>query len=251
LPDEAFHRCVNRNCPAQIKGSIVHFASRDAMNIDGLGDRIVSRFVDEGIIRTVSDLYRLEMKDLENLAGFGNKSARNLLDAIEGSKHTTLSRFLYALGVSHVGTFVADLLATGFGSIEAVRSATAGQLQQIQGIGEKVAAAVTTYFSNPENSRLVDDLLSLEIAIDPQPSHPPQSGFWAGKTVVFTGVLSSMTRQEAGEKVAAKGARVTDSVSKKTDVVVAGGDAGSKLAKAEKLGVRILNEDEFIGTLNE
>ena len=202
----------------------MHFASRDAMNIDGLGDRIVSRFVDEGIIRTVSDLYRLEIKDLENLAGFGNKSARNLLDAIEGSKHTTLSRFLYALGISHVGTFIADLLANGFGTLEAVRSATAEQLQQIQGIGEKVAVAVTTYFSNPENSRLVDDLLGLGTAIEnPQPVLPPQSGFWPGKTVVFTGALSSMTRQEAGEKVAAKGARVTDSVSKKTDVVVAGG----------------------------
>ncbi len=251
LPDEAFHRCVNRNCPAQIKGSIVHFASRDAMNIDGLGERIVSRFIDEGIIRTVSDLYRLEMKDLENLAGFGSKSARNLLDAIEGSKLTTLSRFLYALGISHVGTYVADLLARSLGSLEAVRSVSAGQLQQIQGIGEKVAAAVTTYFSNPENSRLIDDLTGLGIVIEnPQVARPVQSGFWLGKTVVFTGSLLSMTRQEAGEKIAAKGALVADSVSKKTDLVVAGGDPGSKLVKAEKLGVRIMHEDEFIGMLD-
>ncbi len=252
LPDEAFHRCVNRNCPAQIKGSIVHFASRDAMDINGLGDRIVSRFIDEGIIRTVSDLYKLRMEDLENLPGFGNKSAQNLLDAIKGSKHTTLSRFLYSLGISHVGTFTADLLASVFGSIEKIRSAQSEELQQIQGIGEKVATAVATYFANPENSRLIDDLADLGVAIEnPQPARPVQSGFWSGKTVVFTGTLSSMTRQEAGEKAAAKGARVTDSVSKKTDVLVAGADPGAKLAKAQKLGVKIMDKDEFIGMLGE
>jgi DNA ligase (NAD+) len=252
LPDEAFHRCVNRNCPAQIKGSIVHFASRDAMDINGLGERIVSRFIDEGIIRTVSDLYRLRMEDLENLSGFGNKSARNLLNEIEGSKQTTLSRFLYSLGISHVGTFMADLLANAFGSIEKVRSAQPEELQQIQGIGEKVATAVATYFSNPQNARLIDDLADLGVTIEiQQPAGPVQSGFWSGKTVVFTGTLSSMTRQEAGKKVAAKGARVTDSVSKSTDVVVAGADPGSKLVKAQKLGVRIMNEDEFIGMFDE
>jgi len=252
LPDEAFHRCVNRNCPAQIKGSIVHFASRDAMDINGLGERIVSQFIDSGIIRNVSDLYRLRMEDLENLPGFGNKSARNLLDAINGSKHTTLSRFLYSLGISHVGTFIADLLANSFDSIEDIRSAQPEQLQQIQGIGEKVATAVVTYFSNPENGRLIDNLADFGVTVEnPQPARPVQSGFWLGKTVVFTGALSSMTRQEAGEKVAAKGARVTDSVSKKTGVVVAGTDPGSKLAKAQKLGVRIMNEDEFIGMFDE
>jgi len=252
LPDEAFHRCVNRNCPAQIKGSIVHFASRDAMGINGLGERIVSRFIDGGIIRTVSDLYRLRMEDLEDLAGFGNKSALNLLNAINGSKHTTLSRFLYSLGISHVGIFMADLLANAFGSIDNIRSAQPEELQQIQGIGEKVATAVVTYFSNPENGRLIDDLVDLGVTIEnPQPARLLQSGFWSGKTVVFTGALSSMTRQEAGEKATAKGARVTDSVSSKTDVLVAGTDPGSKLAKAQKLGVRIMNEDEFIGMLDK
>ncbi len=251
LPEEAFHRCVNRNCPAQIKASIVHYASRGAMNIDGLGDRIVSRFIDEGIIRTVSDLYRLRMEDMENLPGFGKKSARNLLDAIEGSKHTTLSRFIYALGLSHVGSFVADLLANELGSFEALRSASADQLQEIQGIGDKIAVAVRTYFSNPENGRLIDDLHDLGIVIEnPPPSRPVRSGFWTGKTVVFTGSLSSMSRQEAGEKVASKGARVTESVSKKTDLVVAGSDPGSKLAKAEKLGIRVMSEEEFIGVLD-
>jgi DNA ligase (NAD+) len=252
LPDEAFHRCVNRNCPAQIKASIVHFAGRDAMDINGLGDRIVSRFIDEGVIDSVSDLYRLRMEDLENLPGFGKKSAQNLLMAIDGSKRTTLSRFLYSLGISHVGTFVSDLLAVNLGSLEKVRSAEIAELQQITGIGEKVATAVATYFSNPENVRLVEDLLSFDFEINnPLPVRVAESGFWSGKTVVFTGALSSMTRQEAGAKVTARGARVTDSISGKTDIVVAGADPGSKMAKAQRLKVRTMGEDEFIRLLDE
>ncbi len=250
LPEEAFHRCVNRNCPAQIKGSIVHFSSRDAMNIDGLGEKIVSRFIDEGIIKTVPDLYRLRMENLEHLPGFGRKSAQNLLNSIEGSKNTTLARFLYALGISHVGTFMAELLSTSFGSLAAVRAATGEKLQEVTGIGEKVAYAVVTYFSNPDNHRLIDDLLDLGMAIkNPQPAPPVESSFWQGKTVVFTGGLAAMSRHDAAGKVAAKGAKVTDSVSKNTDVVVAGTDAGSKLAKAEKLGVRIMNEEQFLEML--
>jgi len=222
------------------------------MNIEGLGERIVSRFIDEGIITTVLDLYRLRMEDLENLSGFGNKSARKLLLAIDGNRHTTLSRFLYALGISHVGTFIADLLAKNIGSFSAIRSAPAEQLQQIQGIGEKIAVAVKTYFSNPQNDRLIDDLLGLGIVIEtPIGTRPVPSGFWHGKTVVFTGSLSAMSRPDAGLKVTAKGARVTDSVSKKTDLLVTGADPGSKLAKAEKLGIRIMNEDEFIRMLDE
>ena len=251
LPDEAFHRCVNRNCPAQVKGSIVHFASRDAMNIEGLGDRIVSRFIDEGIITTIPDLYRLRMEDLENLSGFGKKSARNLLDAIEGSKATTLARFLYALGISHVGTFMADLLATGFGSLDALRAASPEQLEEVHGIGKEVAYAVATYFSNPANRQLLEELRELGMDVkNPEPKPLATPSFWQGKTVVFTGSLSSITRHEAAEKVAAKGARVTDSVSRNTDIVVAGAEAGSKLAKAQKLGVRIMDEDAFFEMLD-
>ncbi len=247
LPEEAFHRCVNRNCPAQIKGSIVHFASRDAMDINGLGDKIVSRFIDEKIIETVPDLYRLRLEELEHLPGFGEKSARNLLQSIEASKRITLSRFLYALGVSHVGTFVADLLANACGSLEKVRCAPMEELLKIRGIGEKVAGAITAYFSNPQNARLVDELLALGLQIeDPQPLSTAQSGFWPGKTVVFTGALSSMSRQEAGREVSSKGARVTESVSGKTDLVVAGADPGSKLDKARKLGIKVMDEEEFI-----
>ncbi len=252
LPEEAFHRCLNRNCPAQVKGSIVHYASRDAMNIDGLGHRIVSRFVDEGIISSVHDLYGLRPENLENLPGFGAKSAQNLLSAIEDSKDTTLARFLYALGISHVGSHMAELLAGHFGSLQAVRAAGLEDLKKIPGVGDEVAFAVHSYFANPENRRLVDELLEAGVKVKgPAPVKPVETGFWLGKTVVFTGALSSMTRQDAAALLSARGARITESVSAKTDVVVAGSDPGSKLAKAEKLGVLIMNEDEFTGMLNE
>ncbi len=252
LPEEAFHRCVNRNCPAQVKGSIVHYASRDAMNIDGLGHKIVSRFIDEGIISAVPDLYRLRAEGLENLPGFGAKSAQNLLAAIEGSKATTLARFLYALGISHVGSHMAELLAGHFGSFDAVRAAGVEDLKKISGVGDKVAFAVHSYFENPANRELVDRLLEAGVkAEEPAPARPVEPGFWLGKTVVFTGALSSMTRQEASALLASRGARITDNISGKTDVVVAGADPGSKLAKAEKLGVRIMNEAEFTGMLDE
>ncbi len=252
LPDEAFHRCLNLNCPAQVKASIVHFASRDAMNIEGLGHKIVSRFIDENIISSVPDLYTLRKEDLEHLPGFGEKSASNLLDSIEGSKETTLSRFLHALGVSHVGSHLAELLASHFKSLDALRSASVAQLQEIAGIGEKVAYAVNSYFANPANSQLIDDLLSFGFRLKiPQPSGPVDGSFWMDKTVVFTGALSSLPRPEAARVVALRGARVTDSVSKNTDIVIAGKDPGAKLAKAEKLGVRIMNEEEFARMLDE
>lgn len=246
LPEEAFHRCLNRNCPAQIKASIVHFAGRDAMDMEGLGNMIVSRFIDEGIIHSVSDLYRLRMDQLEGLFRFGRKSAQNLLDAIDGSKRTTLARFIYALGISHVGSHMAELLARHFRSLDAIRTAGIDDLQKIAGIGEEVAYAVVTYFENPANRALVDDLLSLGVQLEtPPPSEPTETSFWLGKTVVFTGGLSSMSRNEAAGYVAAKGAKVTESVSARTDVVVAGKDPGSKLLKAQKLGIRIMDEQQF------
>ncbi|MGC9195826.1 MAG: NAD-dependent DNA ligase LigA [Syntrophobacteraceae bacterium] len=248
LAEEAFYRCINRNCPAQVKGAIVHFASRDAMDITGLGDKTVSRFIDENIIRKVSDLYRLRFENLENLSGFGKKSAQNLLDSIEASKQVDLSRFLYSLGINHVGTFVADLLSNSFGSLQKIRSASIEELQKTRGIGEKVATAIAAYFSNPENTLLVDELTGeLGVKIDnPQNVEVLGPGFWSGKTVVFTGGLSTMSRQEAARAVSAKGARVTESVSAKTDLVVAGVAPGSKLDKAAKLGIKILDEDQFL-----
>jgi DNA ligase (NAD+) len=247
LAEEAFCRCINRNCPAQVKGAIVHFAGRDAMDITGLGEMIVSRLIDENIIGKVSDLYRLRLEDLENLAGFGKKSARNLLQSIESSKQVGLSRFLYSLGISHVGTFIADLVANSFGSLQNIRSASIEELQKTRGIGEKIAAAIAAYFSNPENALVVDELIGeLGVKIEnPERVEVLEPGFWSGKTVVFTGALSTMSRQEAARIVSAKGARVSESVSAKTDVVVAGVAPGSKLDKATKLGLKVLDEDQF------
>ncbi len=251
FPDEAFHRCLNRNCPAQVKASIVHFASRDAMDVEGLGHKIVSRFIDEKIISSIPDLYSLQLDDLSHLPGFGLKSARNLLDSLEGSKETTLARFLYALGINHVGTHIAELLAAHSRSLEALRASTAEDLQQIAGVGEIVAASVAGYFSDPSNRKLVDDLLILGIKIENPSTTPVAESFWTGKSVVFTGTLASMPRQSAARAVTAKGARVMESVSKNTDIVVAGKDPGSKLTRAEKLGVRVMDEGEFSRMLDE
>jgi DNA ligase (NAD+) len=247
VPGESVHRCLNTNCPAQLKAAIWHFAGRDAMGIDGLGRKIVSLFVDKGLVKSVADLYRLRFEDLEVLPGFGKKSAENLLASLSQSKETELSRFLFALGIYHVGSHLAEILADHFGSLEAARRATAEDLERIGGVGEKVAYSVSRYFANPANAQLVDDLLRLGLSVkDAIQVIEEDDAFWRDKTVVFTGTLSSMTRREASELVEARGAKVVGSVSRSTDIVVAGEDAGSKLAKAESLGILIFREEEFL-----
>lgn len=247
LPGEAVHRCLNRNCPAQIKAAIWHFASRDGMNIEGLGRKIISSFVDKGLIRSVADLYRLQVGQVEGLEGFGKKSAENLIRAIEKSRKTNLERFLYSLGIHHVGSHLAQILAQHFGSLDAIRHASREQLTSVSGIGPTVSEAVLRYFENEANQRLIDELLSAGIQIkEPLREEKLDDAFWRGKTVVFTGTLTSQTRQEAAQKVTQRGAKVTESVSANTDVVVAGEKAGSKLQKAHKLGIAVLSEEEFL-----
>lgn len=251
LPEESVHRCLNRNCPAQIKAAIWHFASRGAMNIDGLGRKLISLLVDEQMLRSVADLYRLRVADLEGLPGLGKKSAQNLVEAIQNSKTASLPDFLFALGIQHVGEHLAEILAEQFPTLEALQRATPGELQEVAGIGQKVAFTVARYFSNPSNHALIEDLLNQGVA--PKPPDRPQTtedSFWRSKTVVFTGALSSMTRHEASQRVVALGASTGDSVSKKTDIVVAGEDAGSKLEKALKLGIMVLNEEAFLSRLH-
>ncbi len=250
LPEESVHRCLNRNCPAQIKAAIWHFASRGAMNIDGLGRKLISLLVDEQLLRSVADLYRLRVEDLEALPGLGKKSAQNLVEAIQNSKTASLPDFLFALGIQHVGQHLAEILAEQFPTLDALQRATAEELQQIAGIGEKVAYTVARYFSNPANHALIEDLLKQGVAPKP-PARPPaaEDSFWRAKTVVFTGTLASMTRHEASRKVAALGAATGDTVSRKTDMVVAGADAGSKLEKARKLGIMVLDEEAFLSRL--
>jgi DNA ligase (NAD+) len=247
LPEESVHRCLNRDCPAQVVAAIWHFASRDAMDIDGLGRKIIAMLVEKEFLSSVADLYRLSVEDLEKLPGFGKKSAQNLISSIQKSRETTLPRFLYALGIYHVGSRLAQLLADRFPSLDTIRKATREDLERISGVGAEIAASVSSYFHHPANQKLVDELIEAGITLKVPPvAAKTEDPFWRLKTVVFTGTLSGMSRQEAGRRVTARGASVTTSVSKNTDMVVAGEDAGSKLEKARKLGIKILSENEFL-----
>jgi DNA ligase (NAD+) len=247
LPGESVHRCLNLSCPAQLKAAIRHFACRDAMDIEGLGEKVVTLLVDRGLIQSPADLYQLRAEDLLSLPGFAEKSALNLINALESSKGTTLAAFLCALGIQHVGGHLAQVLADHYGSLEAMRKATATELQQVLGVGEKVAASITKYFANAANRVMIDRLLGAGMRFKSAALTAVSSDlFWDGKSVVFTGTLASMTRQEAADLVTARGARVSGTVNKKLDYVVAGQDPGSKYQKAQDLGVRLLSEEEFL-----
>jgi DNA ligase (NAD+) len=246
---EAVLRCINVDCPAQIKERIIHFAARRAMDIDGFGEKLVEQFFEQGLVTKVQDLYNLDKDELVGLERMGDKSAGNLLAAIEASKDTTLPRFLFALGIRHVGETGARLLAEAFGSLDKVMAAEHEELMQVEGIGPEVAASVTSFFERRESRKLVDDLLragvnpkSVEVAA------PVESAF-SGKSIVLTGGLEKMTRNQAKAKIQELGGRVSSSVSKKTDLVIAGSDPGGKYEKAGKLGIRIIDEEEFIKLL--
>jgi DNA ligase (NAD+) len=245
---EVEHRCVNADCPAQIVEHIVHFASKGAMEIDGLGEKTVRKLVETGKVRHVSDLYGLTRDDILGLDLFAEKSAQNLLDSIGASRNPALPRFLLALGIRHVGEHVARLLARGFGALEAVASADAEALQRVPGIGPEVAESVTQFFSAPGNRALIAALEAGGVrvaaeAMDSAVSGGP--GAFAGKVVVFTGTFETMTRRDAEQIVRRHGGRASASVSRKTDLVVAGPGAGSKLEEAAALGVRVITEAEF------
>jgi DNA ligase (NAD+) len=244
LEDEVAYRCVNAACPAKRKESLIHFAGRHAMNIDGLGEKIVDQLVVQGLVKDVADLYHLKMETLAALERKAEKSAQNLLDEIEASKKLNLSRLIYALGIRFVGERTAQLLAEHFGSLEALQSASDEQLQDVPEIGPKVATSIAEFFSEAANKKLVKRLIAAGLNVKEE-RKAPKSSRLAGKTFVFTGELSKRTREEAGEVVAAHGGKVTSSVSKKTDYVVVGSDPGSKYDKAKALGVTILDEAAF------
>ncbi len=244
---ESAHRCMNRTCPDQVKAAIAHFTSRDGLDIEGLGRKIAALLIGAGLVQSAADLYRLRAEDLEPLPGLGARSAANLVAAIESSKEAKLSDFIFALGIQHVGSHLAQVLADHFGTLEGLRRASREELEAVAGVGGEVAAAISEYFNDETNGRMVDELLRLGV----RPTHsaaPPrvEDDFWTGKTVVFTGTLEAMTRQEAGMAVSALGAKVAGSVSRNTGVVVAGRDAGSKLEKARALGVMVMDEGEFL-----
>jgi len=241
---EVVVRCPNSNCPAQVKGSFKHFVSKGAMNIDGLGDKIIAQLIQKGLIEEEVDLYRLDLDDLLKLDKIKEKSATNLLRAIENSKKTTLARFIYALGIRHVGEYVAVILADHFGYIERLGKATEEDLITIDGIGPQIAESIYAYFEDQHNRDHINWLIQTGIELE-APSLPPTSPA-AGKTFVITGSLSSMKRSEAKEVITRNGGRMASSVSGNTDYLIAGESPGSKLRKARNLGIAILNEDELL-----
>ncbi|MFN8008741.1 MAG: NAD-dependent DNA ligase LigA [Terriglobia bacterium] len=241
---EAVRRCINVRCPAKIKESLLHFASRKAMKIEGLGDALVDQLVDHQIVRDPADLYRLSYEDLVGLERMGAKSSQNLLAQIEQSKQNDLARVIFGLGIRHVGERTAQILARHFGSIDKLGQAEVEELESIFEVGPVVAASIHDFFAQPENRAVIDKLK--EAGVTMHVSRPSStSGPLSGKQFVLTGRLPSYSREEATELIEQKGGRVTSSVSQKTDFVLAGEEAGSKLDKARKLGVSILDEQAF------
>jgi len=243
LKGEAIHRCINLSCPAQLKKSIKHFASKRAMDIDGLGDKLIEKLVDEGLIRNVADLYQLKVEDLARLERMAEKSATNIINAIKKSKERDLERFIYALGIRHVGEHIAKILAEKYPQLEKLMEASEEELVQIDEIGPEVARSIVSFFTQKSNRELISRLKEVGIKIS-APKKKKETKL-QGKTFVFTGALSQFTREEAKRLVESLGGKVSSSVSKNTDYVVAGADPGSKYEKAKALGVTILNEDEF------
>jgi len=246
--DEAVARCTGGLfCPAQRKQSLLHFASRRAMDIEGLGDKLVDQLVDAGIVRTPADLYKLGIAKLAALERMAEKSAANVSQAIEKSKDTTLGRFIYALGIRNVGEVTAKDLARHFGGIDALMDAGVEQLQEAPDVGPVVAQSIAGFFRERHNREVIEQLRAAGVRWkEGAPARAATSGPFAGKIVVLTGTLAAMTRDEAKERIEAGGGRITGSVSKKTDFVVAGTEAGSKLDKANELGVKVLDEEQFL-----
>ena len=245
---EVVTRCINFACPAQVKGRIEHFARRGAMDIEGLGTKLVDQLVETGLVQSPADLYFLKPPRLAELDRMGEKSADNLLAALDQSRTRPLARALYALGIRHVGEHVADVLAQEYGTIDALTAASLECLEATHEIGPTVARSVRDFFDNPDNLAAIARLREGGVEFPPaEKREAPAAGDgpFAGKTFVFTGKLTLFTRDDAQAKVKERGGRSASSVSKNTDYVVAGESAGSKLAKAEKLGVAVLSEDDF------
>lgn len=255
LEGEVALRCINPQCPAQIREGLIHFVSRNAMNIDGLGEKVIAQLFDKGLVKDVADLYQLDREELLSLERMGEKSVDNLLSAVEASKGNSLEKLLFGLGIRFVGAKAAKTLAVHFETVDKLQEANEEELKAINEIGEKMADSIVRYFAKPEVTQLIDRLKQLGVNTSyngpKQAQGEATNSAFVNKTIVLTGKLEILTRDEAKEKLEVLGATVTGSVSKKTDLVIAGEAAGSKLAKAEKLGIEVWDEKRLIEELSK
>ncbi len=242
-------RCPNRNCPAQIRAALRHFVSKGAMDIEGIGQKILDQMIEKGLVKEEPDIYYLNFEDLKKLDGIQDKSAKNILNAIEKSKHTTLARFIFALGIRYVGEHTAQILAEHFGNLDKLMEASLEELLSIKGIGEETAKSIRAYLEDEKNLKNIQRLLDAGITFEEAKSEIESP--IAGKTFVFTGTLKSMKRDEAKKMVMSKGGKVSSQVSKSVDYVVVGESPGSKLNKARSLSIKTLTEEEFLKMLGE
>ncbi|HOX00483.1 MAG TPA: NAD-dependent DNA ligase LigA, partial [Deltaproteobacteria bacterium] len=242
-------RCVNISCPAVVREQIFHFASKDALDIEGLGRKIIDKLMDKGLVKNAADLYTLTREDLLGVEGFAELSAANLLASLDRSRRTTLQRFLCGLGIPHVGTVAAKDLAGHFGSLERLMEAKAEDIEAIRGVGGVMARAIRGFFDRGENRAVIVRLFELGLEIEPPRAGTPGDTSLSGKKFCFTGTLSRMTRSKAKEEVQGRGGSVVDSVSRGLDYLVAGAEAGSKLDRARSLGVAVLTEEDFLSMI--
>lgn len=255
LEGEVALRCINPKCPAQIREGLIHFVSRNAMNIEGLGEKVISQLFAAKLISDVADIYKLTREQLLALERMGEKSVSNLLAAIEASKGNSLEKLLFGLGIRHVGAKAAKTLAIQFDTMEKLAAASKEQLIAIAEIGDKMADSIVSFFEQEEAKELIQELVAAGVNMEYKGAKPVSAAeldsIFAGKTVVLTGKLEQLTRSEAKEKLESLGANVAGSVSKKTDLVIAGADAGSKLTKAQELGIEVWDEEKLLKELNK
>ena len=244
--EDVVWRCSNSQCPAKIRGALEHWCHRGAMDIEGGGEALIRQLVEAGLVKDVAGLYSLTLEQLTNLERMGEKSAQNFLDAVEASKSRELWRIIHGLGILHVGSGVAKALARQFPSLDAIAKASIDDLKAIDEVGDVIAQSVQQWFHLPQNRELIDRLRKAGLKFESDTYRAQTAGGFTGKTFVLTGTLPTLKREEATAKIEALGGKVSSSVSKKTDYVVAGEDAGSKLEKARKLGVPVLDEKEFL-----
>ena len=249
--EEVAIRCENLSCPAQVKRSLLHFASRNATDIEGLGMVLVDQLVNKNIVKSISGLYRLKFDDLMSIERMGEKSSQNLLDGIEKSKNRSLHRLVFGLGIRHVGIHAAEILASKYKKMDALIHASYEDLQGTHGIGPIIAKSILSFFQIKENLKIISDLSSAGVNMMDTELVSRKKDILGGKVFVLTGALEKFTREDAEDMIKKLGGRVSSSVSKKTDYVVAGNDPGSKFGKAKSLGIRILNEDELLNLFQQ